>query len=689
MQKKHHKKKIIITVCAVLCVHVLFFSDVFSETESVTINATVPAICGNGVTEGDEECDEGAQNGGAVCSAICQNVVDNGGGGGDAGGGDAGGGDAGGGDAGGGDAGGGDAGGGDAGGGAGGQENNGGGEFVPQGVIAIQDIDLWAKEKTIKINTQDRTPSVLFAQTLIIEIREDSIPDSELLDSLVINDGGVIKRFTFRQTDSRYYTQIQNLRLGENIFTITAYYNQGGRKETTLLIQGNPYGQVTDGEAVVAGVNVTLYEIVGGNEIIVDATKYHQQNPTQTNPNGIYGFIVPNGRYKIVASKQGYRDRITPSFSVINNTINTNISLIKKAPALSDVFDPNASVTENIANIAKNISEKTIEQLKVTKEKILDAATIIQEVADNPIVEKVTKNVVAPSAVGISVLAVTPSLWSIVFPLLRFLFLQPLLIIGKRKREGWGIVYNSNTKLPIDLAMVRLINVQTKKVVQSRVTDKNGRYLFTLEPGKYILEVQKSGFAFPSSLLSGVQSDGRKLDIYHGEEITVNEDDTDITPNIPLDPSGVTKTPKRIIWEKRLRILQHAISIIGIVTTLAALYINPSALIAGFLVIHIVIFVGFIRYVKPKKPKQWGIVYEEHTKKPIGKAVARLFTKKYNKLVATQVTDNKGRYAFLVGPNEYYVTYDKTGYGEQTSSSIQIEDEKEGIISKDIGLDKK
>ncbi|MFH1286216.1 MAG: DUF4215 domain-containing protein [Candidatus Magasanikbacteria bacterium] len=329
------------------------------------------------------------------------------------------------------------------------------------------------------------------------------------------------------------------------------------------------------------------------------------------------------------------------------------------------------SASAQIASITKTISEG------------IDQA---QELADNPTVEKVTESVVAPAIVTAVAAAVLPSLWSILFPFLRFLFLQPLLLFGRRRRKDWGTVYNSLNKLPVDLAIVRLIHKATNKVVRSRVTDKSGRYLFRAQKGEYVLEVVKNGFTFPTQILQSVQSDGEMVDIYHGEIISVSENDTKITPNIPIDPIGAAKTPKRILWEGRLRILQHVLSLGGVMASLIALYISSTPLLWGFLIIHIVLYAFFLRFIKPKKPNGWGIVYDEADEKPIGRAVARLFSKEYSKLVSTELTDSNGHYVFLAGPSDYYVTFEKDGYIDATKE-VTVE-AKEEVVKERVGLKK-
>src|SRR3989338_6089227 len=42
-----------------------------AQTGSASVNATVPAICGNGALEGGEQCDDGNESSGDGCSSAC------------------------------------------------------------------------------------------------------------------------------------------------------------------------------------------------------------------------------------------------------------------------------------------------------------------------------------------------------------------------------------------------------------------------------------------------------------------------------------------------------------------------------------------------------------------------------------------------------------------------------------------
>lgn len=88
-----------------------------------------------------------------------------------------------------------------------------------------------------------------------------------------------------------------------------------------------------------------------------------------------------------------------------------------------------------------------------------------------------------------------------------------------------GIVYNYDTRLPIPLATVRIINKDNNRMIESKVTGKNGRYETFLDTGRYAITVMAEGYIFPSKNIVG----------YQGEEIKIKRP-TLISLDIPLEP---------------------------------------------------------------------------------------------------------------------------------------------------------
>lgn len=445
--------------------------------------------------------------------------------------------------------------------------------------------------------------------------------------------------------------------------------NIGAEKTVSVpfLLSVLPYGVINgeadEGARPVAGASVGLEQLAAGGS-------YVRIKTTLTDNSGTYGFVVPNGTYRLVVQTKDYRAEQTPGFAAANHVVNRIFGLIKTV----NLLDPNVPLNTKI-NYAAEVAQK-------------EAGKIVEQV-NNPAVQSAVQTTVAPIAVGAAAAAVVPALSLInLLSYLRFLFLQPVFLLGRRKRAKWGVVYNALTKLPVDLAVVRLVDVKTGRVVQSRVTDNNGRYAFFADPGLYRIEVNKQGFVFPTKVLQEFKEDTGFLDIYHGEPVHVDDKYIALTVNIPLDPVGATeKTPRRLAVEKFLREAQRFIASLSIVAGAVAMAISPSWWTIGLFVSQILLFYLFKRLGKAKKPKSWGIVYARHDNSPLGRVVTRLFSKQFNKLVSTEITDGKGRYSFMVGPNDYFITFEKDGFKKATSPEIKVK-EKNEVIKLDVGLEK-
>jgi len=334
---------------------------------------------------------------------------------------------------------------------------------------------------------------------------------------------------------------------------------------------------------------------------------------------------------------------------------------------------------------------------------VVDAAKPVVEILDkkvlnNPVVEKANETFAAPAVAVIAVAnagtaVASASLLSYAQLWLQYLqtfFSQPLLLLFKRRRKGWGVIYNSLTKLPIDLALIRLVDQATGRIIQTRVTDKFGRYTFFVSrPGIYRLEAAKASFQFPTVYLKSKKVDIEWLDLYHGETIKVETKGEVITRNIPVDPLEKAVMPKVVLNQQRKLRLQHGISLVGFFFSIGSLAVSPTLLILALLIVHIVTYFLFRRLSMGRRPKSWGVVFDAITKKPLGLTVARIFETQYNKLLETQIADSNGRYAFLVGRNQYYATFEKAGYQPFKTEVVDLTaPSKEAVIGMDVSLKK-
>ena len=308
---------------------------------------------------------------------------------------------------------------------------------------------------------------------------------------------------------------------------------------------------------------------------------------------------------------------------------------------------------------------------------------------NNPIVEKVNDDYGIPLLAAITIASVLSAISLGNFLIfLQFLITEPLRALIVIARKKWGVVYNSIDKKPIDLAIVRIYRSRDNKLISSRVTDKDGRYSFVVDPDKYYITVSKEEYLFPTKILAREIEDEKYIDLYHGEEIVVDEDDTLIVLNIPLDPEKEVERPAKLIFYHYFRKLQYLISFSGLIISFIVLMIEPNWLFLGLFILHVTLFILFRRLARPVKPKGFGVIYDKGTKNPLNLAVARIFDVETNKLMDSTVTDGKGRYSFLAGTGKFYISAEKNGYIPAKSKEIDLTKEEEAVLNVNLGIEK-
>lgn len=412
----------------------------------------------------------------------------------------------------------------------------------------------------------------------------------------------------------------------------------GGRVIEDALAQG-VFG--------ISGATVTLYDAKTG--LVWNGESYGQANPTKTDENGQYIFVVPNGDYLIQASKERYVIK-EQRFTVGNNLVTEQILLPKIVPVPFFGGILEALQTETAKNTVSVLS-------------VAAAAAVIANVVN------------------------AASLASLIY-YVWFLFTQPFLLLGRKKRRQWGLVYNSLSKKPVDLAAVRLQSVKSGKVIQTRVTDKDGRFFFKVKKGEYLITAVKDGFAFPTEFLKKEKEDRGLADIYHGEKIEVKEDDVVLAVNIPLDPVTKDISNRKVLWRKSLRKVQHAIALSGPSISLFSFIIAPGRLTGGLFAFQIISYLLFLRLALPKKPDGWGVIYDKKTRYPLDQAIVRIFDTKFNKLLETQVTGPNGIYGFFANKSTFFMTAEKKGFDSYRTEDIDLSDKDVPVIDKHIALRK-
>lgn len=284
-------------------------------------------------------------------------------------------------------------------------------------------------------------------------------------------------------------------------------------------------------------------------------------------------------------------------------------------------------------------------------------------------------------------------------------FLWIFGVLRKRRKEGrlYGIAYDSITKQPLALAIVRIysLNDGKRKLVTTVVTDKSGRYEALLQSGEYQIEVIKPEYSFPSSLVSGA-IDGEFQSISHG---TLSMSDSSMSlPDLPLDPRNANKNWEFASFLKKLVLglqklgshLALPLMFIGALSS-ALLLINNSFAPENWILLFLYIGMFLLQLNLRQHPeKAWGIVYDLATGASLPLVNLQLIDPEFGKVVKSRLSDYEGRFAFLPEPGNYIIKASKEGYsqpevvessGELNPIQGELQIKKEGdSIAGDIAM---
>lgn len=540
-------------------------------------------------------------------------------------------------------------------------------DVLIQKYLNTDDLSFFFDNKTI-VNTLNKNNII---ETLVqspVLIALDTSEISETIKAVTFYFRDESYKMSFDQSLKKYTTNIIAPSSASAFSALVKVeYGIDGEENLVFSLVALPYGKVIgqiDNEfSTISNAVVTVEQLDSNNQ-------YKLVRSFETDENGLYGFMVNNGAYKIIVRKDGYLISETSGFKVDNAIINRNFNLIKKV----DLLDPEVPVAEKVTYVA-SVGLETVNN--------------IVEARNDPRVENTVEKVVAPVAIATTLAMVVPALSLLsLFSYLRALLLIPLTLFSRKKRKEWGVVYNSLTKMPIDLISVRLIDDKTDRIVQTAVTDSKGRYKFFAEPGIYRLVVASSEFIYPTKILQDITEDTSFENIYHGAPIHIDENTSAIIQNIPIDPAGVNKTPRRIIISDFIHDVRTFIISVSLAVGALAMFIKPNLYIGILLAVQILFYILFKKASKQKKFKNYGVIFDNKSKKPISKVIVRLYDSKFNRLIATQVTDSKGRYSFLVGKNNYYLTIEKSGFNSRKIENINVLEKEDGVVDKDVALEK-
>ncbi|MEK7616122.1 MAG: hypothetical protein AAB420_02870 [Patescibacteria group bacterium] len=283
-----------------------------------------------------------------------------------------------------------------------------------------------------------------------------------------------------------------------------------------------------------------------------------------------------------------------------------------------------------------------------------------------PFLKKITSNVVETTkqisssvsvvtAVGVAIstaasavsLATSGISW---FNYLEFIFKNILVFFGlKKKTRAWGTIYNSETKQPLPFTKVQLLG-KDLRVLESRVTDKEGRYGFLVQEGEFFIAPFREGFTFPSTRVTGPTDTMLYSQVYNGGIATAQTQEL-VKLDIPMDPVAPATAPSyggarlpKVHLHNALANIANVMFWIALVFVPLNYILHPTTLNLVMLIIfaalNLVIIVGDLRQ------RPYGIVLDRTMSSPVPYSLITLNDPSGARRGFT-VSDEQGRYFLL------------------------------------------
>ncbi len=309
--------------------------------------------------------------------------------------------------------------------------------------------------------------------------------------------------------------------------------------------------------------------------------------------------------------------------------------------------------------------------------------TTIQSLRENPEAIRIIRQIAVPLSITVTaasagVLTVTATVGSANFAFNITQLLQQLSILRfyalgflrfKRKKP-WGKVLDKLTGKPLRGALVQIYENEFKKMKDAQITDADGRFSAIVAPGKYYLKISRSGFEVSETPVINVTSPDQILNL----EIYLNS-------SLEIFDSNYIR--KLNIWNRLKRILDavnpYLLAFGTLIGTINVIVVPNAINYAGLLIYIILdtvkIYLAF-NFIKP-----FGKVIDQNGK-PVSLAVIRIFEEEKNLLLSTKVTDEDGRFNFLLSSGKYYLTCSKSGFTPYRSNKLTLSES--GLAAIDI-----
>ncbi len=398
---------------------------------------------------------------------------------------------------------------------------------------------------------------------------------------------------------------------------------------------------------------------------------------------------LSSGQHRVLVTAVDYAGNRTDS------TATFSVSVPKPNPpvlVINEEDKPDAIIVNTINTILPKPVRQITDQV----------GQVISKLKQNEDVTKVINDVVTPvvtttavvTATGVAATVTALQLSNVIYLFLRLSYLWFVPVAVGKRRKPWGVVFDSTTNQPLRRAIVRLFSKEFNKLKETQITDREGRFGFLVEQGKFFVTVERAGYTFPSQILKSASATPFDQ-VYLGDTIEVKDPTAQsLAINIPIDPDQRDIPRGRVLWIRLLNNigtwlerLSLPLLIIGTLASWVTLIIQPETNNYLFLMVYGLLIV--MKYlVSHHYERSWGTVIDAQTNEPIELGVVRIYNVRTGTVVGTRVTNASGLFQALVAPGKYYIMVVKSGYQPFQSKPIVVSRER-GVIRMTVKLHKK
>lgn len=271
-------------------------------------------------------------------------------------------------------------------------------------------------------------------------------------------------------------------------------------------------------------VDSDLGKPITGAIVQVFDAQYHKLRETQaTSRDGQCGFLLPPGTYYVLVRKAGFQFPPTHEPPV---TLQKNERFYLGGDFAIEEQDP-----EKLTHLI----------IPLDREEEVSASWVAARHATERLLAFVENLSVPVMIFGVTLNTIFvvkfPGKLNIAFEILYAVLFALKLYLYLTHKKGIGQVTDADTGAPVDLAAVRLYNAGTNRLIQTRVTNTDGRFFILVPRGTYTISVSKTGYETHLEQNFGVSGRGAKA-LGLAFQLRKKASGPATTPTSPTPPPG-------------------------------------------------------------------------------------------------------------------------------------------------------